>query len=225
MGQTEQDVSELSATNKDITARLVLCLSVALLVACNAGSRTPTGELLNENDSKGSADILVGSAAPPYDRSDFSGDWGDADGDCLNTRMEILVEWSSSPVRYDEGGCRVVSGQWISEYTDKTIFDASKIDIDHVVPLAYAWRLGAYDWSPEERRRFFDDGANLLPVELSLNRAKGDRPPSEWLPPRGRCRYMSRFKRVTIMYHLQLPATEERFVKEKLNECAGNGSQ
>ena len=154
-----------------------------------------------------------------------SADWSDADGDCLNTRMEILAEWSSSPVQYDESGCRVVSGQWISEYTDEAIYDASEIDIDHVVPLAYAWRLGAYDWSPEERQRFFDDGANLLPVELSLNRAKGDSPPSEWMPPRGRCRYISRFQRVVMKYQLRLPAGEERFVKEKLNACMPNGSR
>lgn len=207
------------------TTTMALLFSFAFVAACSSGQRDQIDDDPDNVSSEIHSDEASITSVPPYDRSAFSTDWSDADGDCLNTRMEILAEWSSSPVQYDESGCRVVSGRWISQYTDETIYDASEIDIDHVVPLAYAWRLGAYDWSPEERQRFFDDGANLLPVELSLNRAKGDRPPSEWLPPRGRCRYISRFKRVTIMYHLQLPATEERFVKEKLNECAGNGSQ
>jgi hypothetical protein len=201
------------------TTTMALLFSFAVVAACSSGQRDPVSDDPDHVPSAINSDAASNTSAPPYDRSDFSGDWGDADGDCLNTRMEILAEWSSSPVQYDESGCRVVSGQWISEYTDKTIFEASEIDIDHVVPLAYAWKLGAYDWSPEERQRFFDDGANLLPVELSLNRAKGDSPPSEWMPPRNQCRYISRFKRVTIMYHLQLPETEEPFIQLKLQDC------
>lgn len=177
----------------------ILSVATAVLSACSGGGReTSQGDSSSPATSIGEVGLTV-PAPPDYDRSAFSADWDDADGDCLNTRMEILAEWSSSPVRYDEGGCRIVSGRCISEYTDETIYDASEIDIDHVVPLSCAWQQGAYEWSPAKRANFFNDAANLLPVELSLNRAKGDRPPNEWLPPKNKCRYVSRFKRVGLL--------------------------
>lgn len=207
---------------KKAVAILALCLGSVSAIACNAGSHERSTGNVDGTNSSISDDSALDDAVPPYDRSQFAGDWGDADDDCLNTRMEILADWSSSPVQYDESGCRIVSGRWVSEYTDDTIYSAADIDIDHVVPLAYAWRLGAYRWSKRARHDFFNDGANLLPVELSLNRAKGDSPPSEWLPPMNQCRYVSRFKRVTIKYHLVLPVGERRFIDEMLRECGAS---
>ncbi|MGM0953782.1 MAG: HNH endonuclease family protein [Pseudomonadota bacterium] len=51
--------------------------------------------------------------------------------------------------------------------------DASKIDIDHVVPLKWAWQHGANKWTKEKRERFANDPRNLWSVELSLNSQKG----------------------------------------------------
>ena len=44
---------------------------------------------------------------PPYDRGDWD-HWTDEDGDCRNTRHEVLVAESQTPVTYrEERGCRV----------------------------------------------------------------------------------------------------------------------
>ena len=40
-------------------------------------------------------------------------------------------------------GCNVVAGTWKSVYDDKTLTSPGQADIDHVVPLANAWRSGA----------------------------------------------------------------------------------
>ena len=54
-------------------------------------------------------------------------------------------------------GCRITSGRWRSVYDAKVIRSASKLDIDHIVPLAEAWRSGASTWTKQRRVRFAND--------------------------------------------------------------------
>ncbi len=70
--------------------------------------------------------------------------WIDADGDCRDTRAEVLAAESLTPVRYDGRGCKVVAGRWFDPFTGRTLTDPSMIDIDHRVPLAEAHRSGAH---------------------------------------------------------------------------------
>jgi len=67
--------------------------------------------------------------------------------------------------------------------------------IDHIVPLSYAWDMGAYGWPAAERLRFANDPANLLAVEGQANQDKGDSPPALWMPPNKAfgCQYAIQF--------------------------------
>jgi len=113
----------------------------------------------------------AGGDADGYDRSEFGHGWDDKDGDCQDSRAEALIATSTTPVRFaDDERCRVVSGRWISPFTGKVIQNASNIDIDHVVPLAWAWERGANEWSRSERERFANDRRNLWPVEASFSK-------------------------------------------------------
>lgn len=144
------------------------------------------------------------TASHGYERSKFGHGWLDNDGDCQNSRMEILIEQSTVPVRFaTEKKCRVVSGRWISPFTGNVIHDAADIDIDHVVPLKWAWDHGARKWTHKEREAFANDPRNLWSVEISLNRQKGSKGPDEWLPPYGKCGYISRFNRLVKIYSLE----------------------
>ena len=70
-----------------------------------------------------------------YSRSYF-GDWRDANGDCQNTRAEVLITESKVPVRFTSSGhCTVKSGRWYSWYDGKTWTLASDVDIEEVVAL------------------------------------------------------------------------------------------
>ena len=53
----------------------------------------------------------------------------------------------------DADGCRVVGGQWHDPYTGTTFTDPSRLDIDHLVPLAEVHRSGGGEmWSDAQRR-------------------------------------------------------------------------
>lgn len=144
---------------------------------------------------------LKSRAVSNYNREEFGKGWADEDGDCQNTRQEILISTSTTPVRFsNDNECRVIFGRWVSMFTGDIIFDASKIDIDHIVPLKWAWDHGADKWTKEKREKFANDPINLVAVEASLNRQKGAKGVDEWLPPKNQGQYKSRFKRICQKY-------------------------
>ena len=54
----------------------------------------------------------------------------------------MLIEESLTPVTFKtEKGCRVVSSSWLGAYSGNVFTDASKLDIDHLVPLKEAHNL------------------------------------------------------------------------------------
>lgn len=149
------------------------------------------------------------TSALDYERSEF-GRWADDDSDCRNTRHELLAGQSTGQVTWSDDGCRVVRGRWLGVYTGETYSEAGDLHIDHVVPLAYAWRHGADKWSERRREQFANDPVNLLAVEAGANMSKSDRGPLEWMPPdQGyHCQYILRFSRVIRSYDLALNAGE-----------------
>ena len=119
----------------------------------------------------------------------------------------------------DPRRCRVLTGRWVSPFTGEIIQNAGDIDIDHVVPLKWAWDRGAAHWSQSQREAFANDAVNLLPVEASLNRSKGAQGPDSWLPPANQCGYVARFVRVVRLYDLTpLPVEDEAF-QSLLQKC------
>jgi homoserine acetyltransferase len=55
--------------------------------------------------------------------------------------------------------------------------DSSEVDIDHVVPLANAWRSGASSaaWSTADREAYANDPEALLSTDASETCTKGTR--------------------------------------------------
>lgn len=166
------------------------------------------------NDSRASETPAV-QAKGDYARDAFGG-WADFDGDCVNTRHEVLKEQSTGQVVM-KNRCSVERGRWLDPYTGKIFNKAADVDIDHLVPLAYAWSRGAEDWTREKRERFANDPANLFVVDRSTNREKGAKGVSEWLPPQSdfRCQYILRFQRVVKSYQLQQSASERALIESR----------
>ena len=159
----------------------------------------------------------------PYDRNLYE-HWTDADGDCLNTRQEVLIAESQSPVSFDSTGCRVVTGRWFDPYTGQRVSDPSILDIDHLIPLAEAHRSGAHSWTPSQRRKFANDLTHidsLIAVTAASNRSKGDSDPSSWLPPNEgfRCEYVRRWVIAKATWGLDMDPVEREAVRGVLRKC------
>jgi len=159
----------------------------------------------------------------PYSR-DLYGGWTDADGDCQDTRQEVLIAESLVPVQLDARGCRVVSGQWLDPFTGQTFTNPSNLDIDHFIPLAEAHRSGASGWSPQLRRQFANDlfwPGSLIAVSASANRSKGDRDPANWLPPNQdfHCEYVRAWVIAKGYWGLSMDDRERDSVYSILGQC------
>src|SRR4029077_10041441 len=113
--------------------------------------------------------------------------WIDADHDCQSTRAEILIVESRVPVTFTSAtDCTVAGGDWIDPWSSTGNTSAHALDIDHTVPLANAWRSGAWAWTAEQRVAFANDLADtghLIASPLGENRSKGDDGPEGWRPP------------------------------------------
>lgn len=168
----------------------------ATLQGClNDGGRLP------KTSSQAKTKNPVPNDSEKYNRNSFS-HWIDEDGDCLNTRHELLMELSTVKAITTDDGCRVLRGRWNDPYSGNIIFDATKMDIDHLVPLSWAWKHGAANWSSTTRKLFANDPVNLFAVAAELNRSKGAQGPESWLPPSTKfhCQYVTRFYRVMLKY-------------------------
>ncbi|GLW50247.1 lipoprotein [Streptomyces sp. NBRC 14336] len=163
-----------------------------------------------------------------YARDEFGYAWMDtADGVPLarngcDTRNDVL-KLHGHNVEFRAGSdCVVVSMDLYDPYTGKDIAwkkaKATEVQIDHVVPLSYAWQMGAARWSEEKRRRLANDVLNLLPVSGSANSAKRDSGPASWLPPNKaiRCSYAVRFAQVAQKYELAVTSADKAMM---LQQC------
>lgn len=158
-----------------------------------------------------------------YDRDDWK-HWSDLDSDCQDTRAETLIRDNEGTIKFEtDKGCQVDSGKWTDPYSGKVYFDDDDLDIDHIVPLEWAHRHGAANWSVEKKEKLANDPSNVLAVYLGLNRSKGSKGPLEWLPPREayQCLYVLKFYAVANEYGLELEPSEltrsQKLIKKLCN--------
>jgi hypothetical protein len=154
-----------------------------------------------------------------YDRALFP-HWITISGTC-DTRETVLKRDGSGVVV--NSSCQATSGSWYSPYDGATWFAASDVDIDHVVPLAEAWRSGASSWSTSTRQAFANDLSypQLIAVTDNVNQSKGDQDPSTWQPPLSsyRCTYSKMWIRSKYHWGLKLQSSEKTALQSMLNTC------
>ncbi len=148
------------------------------------------------------------AGAEPYDRALFYEDWPVSEG-CMTLRHQLLRD-TAVYVTASENGCWVDRGKWIDPYSGDAIYDPRELQIDHLVPLAWAWRHGAENWTDEQRYEFATDPRFLIPVRGTLNQGKGADGPLDWLPPdeNYHCAYVTRFMRGVLTWKLELSVNE-----------------
>jgi len=147
--------------------------------------------------------------------------WIDADNNGCDTRAEVLLEEATTTPKIG-AKCKLTGGKWLSTYDGKVVTNASQLDVDHLVPLAEAWRSGAWKWSDAEREIYANDLQNrraLIAVSASTNRTKGDKDPSKWLPSKNKCAYVENWITVKLKYSLTVDSTEASTLRSQITNC------
>lgn len=154
-----------------------------------------------------------------YSREKFP-HWITQSGAC-NTR-EVVLKRDGTNVQQDSS-CAAVSGRWFSPYDGATWTAASDVDIDHIVPLAAAWRSGASSWTTAQRQSFANDltRPQLIAVTDNVNQAKGDQTPATWKPPLTSywCTYAKMWVHTKAHWKLRVNSAEKTALTDMLGRC------
>ncbi|KAI3607397.1 secreted protein [Moniliophthora roreri] len=142
--------------------------------------------------------VKAESNSPAYSR-DYFKHWHTVSGTC-DTRETVLKRDGTNVVT--DSSCKATSGNWVSVYDNVSYTSASDMDIDHIVPL-------------KETR------PQLVPVTSSVNSAKGDKDPAEWMPPLASyaCTYARAWVQVKYYYKLSVDSAEKDKLSSILNGC------
>ncbi|MFJ9597914.1 HNH endonuclease family protein [Streptomyces virginiae] len=196
----------------------VLVLALIPLIAAPAASAATAApavpaaaEVLMLSEALGQLPV-VEESREGYERSKFK-HWnaGLDPRDGCNTRNEVLL---AEAVEMPEvgPGCKLTGGLWLSYYDEQMVDDPSKIDIDHMVPLAEAWDSGASAWTAQRREAYANDqgaSTSLVAVTARSNRQKADKDPAQWTPaPAATCRYLAEWVGTKLRWGLSADQVE-----------------
>ncbi|NJC72829.1 HNH endonuclease [Planosporangium thailandense] len=217
-------------TPRRLAAAFVLTAALSA-TGCVPNGSAPGGAVSDSPTSAASgdasqarADLDALTVAAPRSMAGYSRDrfphWTQQGNGC-DTREYVLKRDGTSVTT--STSCHATGGKWLSPYDHKTVTDAAKLDIDHVVPLANAWRSGANAWTDDKRSQFANDltRPQLVAVSLTTNRAKGDQDPSQWKPPyQGYwCQYAENWITVKRYWQLTVTTAEKQALVDMLGTC------
>ena len=224
---------------------LLAIVSIAVFVAVQVtNSSINRAEFIAGADTPTVApgvDVLAGIAQIPvrirghdYRRDAFGDSWTDdnpAPGgyNGCDTRNDILDRDLVDKTYVSIKRCptAVATGLLHDPYTNAEIAftrgekTGAAVQIDHIVPLALAWDLGARLWTDDQRLRFANDPANLIAVAGGVNQDKGDQEPATWMPPNTafRCQYALQFIAVIRGYALPIDAPSAAALRDAAATC------
>ncbi|GAB3128357.1 HNH endonuclease family protein [Tsukamurella serpentis] len=238
-------------TTRPLPARtwliLVLVVATAVFVAVGAhrdrGRAAPPAHSSGDAARRGTPDgSLEGVAvvparqrAPqPYRRAAFGPPWTDDQSAPLgrngcDTRNDVLERdlTDKSYVRTSACPNAVATGTLVDPYSgtvmrfERGAKTSAKVQIDHVIALAYAWDMGAWSWDDAKRVVFANDPRNLIAVDGPANENKRDSPPGRWMPSNERfhCQYARQFSFIAREYGLTVDRASVAVVQRALTTC------
>jgi hypothetical protein len=218
---------------------LVLSVALAVVVAVQVTTSDDRGQFVAQADIPTVApgvDVLADIPEVPvrirsydYHRDAFGDSWTDdnpAPGghNGCDTRNDILDRDLVDKTYVSIKRCpkAVATGILHDPYTNTTVAFTrgaqigAAVQIDHIVPLALAWDLGARNWPDDMRVRFANDPANLIAVEGQANQD-----PAVWLPPNHAfwCQYAVQFANVLRGYGLPVDAPSATALRDAAATC------
>jgi hypothetical protein len=204
------------------TFTLSACGSIALAPPSDTGpGRPPTGASASQaTEELKDLHVSPGLSMAGYSREKFH-IWA-SQGDGCDTR-DVVLKRDGKDVKATSD-CKITSGTWVSPYNGKTYIKPLALDVDHLVPLGNAWLSGAKNWTDDQRKAFANDltRPQLIAVDLTDNRAKGDQDPSQWKPPSHDfwCTYAADWVAVKSYWKLTVTSAEKSALEDMLGTCA-----
>ena len=204
-------------------AALTLSLGACDGVTIDTGAPSSTNSTTHAGTGDAAAQLdklTVAKAASMtgYSREKFP-HWRSTGNNC-DVRDSVLKR---DGTKVKLSGCNVVAGTWKSIYDGKTVTSPTQVDIDHLVPLANAWRSGAASWTTDKRGDFANDldDPQLVAVSASSNRSKGDQDPSTWKPTDSSswCEYAEDWIAVKAHWKLSVTTAEKSALADMLEKC------
>lgn len=224
---------------------LAAAVALAVVVAIQVTTSTPHSVRFAAQAQPPSmapgVDLLAGVSEVPvrvrgndYRRAAFGESWDDDNSapgghNGCDTRNDILNRdlVDKTFVAIKRCPSAVATGMLHDPYTNAVVSfvrgnqTGASVQIDHIVPLALAWDLGARDWPDDLRLRFANDPANLLAVAGKPNQDKGDQEPARWMPPNRAfwCQYAVQFAEVLRGYTLPVDAASAGVLRDAAGTC------
>jgi len=188
--------------------------SAAAALPPNPPSVSPTRTAL------GKLTVHAATSQTSYARSRFGSGWISQGTGC-DTRDRVLLRDGLGTLA--GASCTITAVHWRSLYDGAIVTVRSQVQIDHIVPLANAWRSGASRWTRARRVRFANDltDPQLIAVSAVSNTSKGARGPEEWKPPRRQvwCLYARWWIDVKTAWVLTVTDAELDALRRMLRTC------
>ena len=224
-----------------LAAAALLAVIVAVQTMVAAGDRAAFIAAADVPTVAPGVDVLAGIPVVPlrirgfdYRRAAFGDAWDD-DNDApgghngCDTRNDILDRDLIDKTFVAIKRCpeAIATGILLDPYTNATVpfvrgnQIGASVQIDHIVPLALAWDMGARYWTDEMRLRFANDPANLIAVAGKANQDKSDHEPAVWMPPNEAfwCQYSMQFIEMVRGYSLPVDAASAERLRQAAATC------
>ncbi len=224
-----------------LAAAVALAVVVAIQVITSTQNSVRFAAQAQPPTVAAGVDLLAGVPEIPmrvrgndYRRAAFGESWDDDNSapgghNGCDTRNDILNRdlVDKTLVAIKRCPVAVATGTLHDPYTNAVVpfvrgnQTGASVQIDHIVPLALAWDLGARDWPDDLRLRFANDPANLLAVAGKPNQDKGDQEPAHWMPPNRAfwCQYAVQFVEVLRGYALPVDAASAGVLRDAAGTC------
>ena len=204
---------------KNVKAIAIATSAIILFSGLSANAATATSfkdATTALNTLKVATEVRTG-----YVRTKFK-HWVGVGNGCDARKAVIISEAKVKPTV--KAGCVIVGGEWLSIYDSVKVTDASKLDVDHMVPLAEAWDSGASAWTAAKREMYANDQTDprhLIAVTGSSNRSKSDQDPTDWLPTNKAytCEYLVNWVSIKVRWNLSVDAKEKTAIATALKPC------
>ncbi len=185
-------------------ARLFLMRIVFYLALMACGSSQPAPRQVPVPAKAPAATI---DDEPVFSQSDWK-HWIDEDGDCQNTRQEVLIAESEIPVVFKTNRkCEVASGKWTCPFTGKVFNTPSDLAITHLVPLVIADNAGGHSWTQARRQDYANELTtefHLIAVQRAAKDKRSERSPTAWLPEKNVCSYIQNWIEIALQWNLKI---------------------